>query len=106
MKKKSVYNLFYLASAAFLIAWIVVTLQEMHSIAGWFLMLFFLCLAIGVRGSRLFKGLSFTVIIFATVSLAMYYPGYFQKWGGLDLGKLIIPLIQLIMFGMGTEMSL
>jgi BASS family bile acid:Na+ symporter len=78
----------------------------MHSIAGWFLMLFFLCLAIGVRGSRLFKGLSFTVIIFATVSLAMYYPGYFQKWGGLDLGKLIIPLIQLIMFGMGTEMSL
>lgn len=106
MNKKSVYNFFYLASVAFLIAWIVVTLKEIHSIAGWFLMLFFLSLAIAVRGSRLFKGLSFTVIIFGTTSLALYYPEYFQKWGGFDLRELIIPLIQLIMFGMGTEMSL
>jgi BASS family bile acid:Na+ symporter len=106
MKKKKVYNLFYLVSAAFLAVWLIITLQEMHNMAGWFLMLFFLSLSVAIRGSRLFKGLSFTVIIFATVSLALYYPGYFQRWGGFDLRELIIPLIQVIMFGMGTEMSL
>jgi bile acid:Na+ symporter, BASS family len=106
MNKKSVYNLFFLASAVFLIAWIIVTVQQLHDLGGWFLLLFFLCLAIAIRGNRVLKGLSFTVVIFATVSLALYHPGYFQQWGGLDLRELIIPLIQLIMFGMGTEMSL
>jgi BASS family bile acid:Na+ symporter len=106
MKKKSIYNLFFLASALFLIAWIIVTLKEMHGVAGWLLMLFFLALAIALRGNKILKGLSFTVIIFATVSVALYHPGYFQEWLGYDLKKLIIPLIQLIMFGMGTEMSL
>src|ERR1044071_5834984 len=105
MNQKTVYKLFYIASVVFLIAWIIVSLQHLYDWAGWLLMLFFLCLAIGIRGSRLFKGLSFTIIIFAAVSLALYHPGYFRQWGGFDLGKLIIPLIQIIMFGMGTEMS-
>lgn len=106
MTKKSVYNLFFMVAALCLGAWIILTLQETHGVAGWFLMSFFLSLAIAVRGSKLLKGLSFTVIIFATVTVALYHPGYFQQWGGLDLRELIIPLIQLIMFGMGTEMSL
>ncbi len=106
MNKKTTYNLFYLASVLFLIAWIIVTIKEMHGWAGWLSMLFFLCLAIAIRGSRVLKGLSFTVIIFAAVSLALYQPGYFTQWWGYDLKLLIIPLIQLIMFGMGTEMSL
>lgn len=106
MNKKNFYNLFFLVSAVFLIAWIIVTMKELHGMAGWFLMLFFVSLAIAVRGNRLLKGLSFTVMIFAAVSLALYHPVYFQQWGGFDLKKLIIPLIQLIMFGMGTEMSL
>ena len=28
-----------------------------------------------------------------------------MTWGGCDLGKLIVPLIQIIMFGMGTTLS-
>jgi bile acid:Na+ symporter, BASS family len=106
MKKKSIYNLFFLAAAVFLIAWIIVTVRQITGLGGWLLMLFFLCLAVAIRGNRLLKGLSFTVIIFATVSFALYHPCYFQNWGSLDLRELIIPLIQLIMFGMGTEMSL
>src|SRR5687767_5546953 len=102
MNKKSVYKLFAFASAAFLIAWIVVTVLKKHEFGGWFLGLFFACLAVAIKGNRYLKGLSFTVIIFATVSIALYHPAYFQKWGGFDLQKLIIPLIQLIMFGMGT----
>lgn len=106
MNKKSVYKFFSLITIVFLIAWIVLTVLKKHDLAGWFLMLFFCGLAIAFKGNRHLKGLSFTVMIFATFSIALYHPRYFQQWGGLDLRELIIPLIQLIMFGMGTEMSL
>ncbi len=106
MHKKNFYKVFFLASALFFIAWIVLTMQQMHDWAGWLLMLSFLTLAVAIRGNRLLKGLSFTVIIFATVCIALYHPEYFIEWGGYKLSNLIIPLIQLIMFGMGTSMSI
>lgn len=67
---------------------------------------FFGCLAIGVRGWEKLKGFSFTIWIFAAVTISMFYPGYFQKIGAFELKVLIVPLLQLIMFGMGTAMSL
>jgi BASS family bile acid:Na+ symporter len=70
------------------------------------LSLFFCSAAIAIRGNRLLKGLSFTLIIFSAVSIALYNPEYFIEWGGYKLSGLIIPLIQLIMFGMGTSMSI
>jgi BASS family bile acid:Na+ symporter len=106
MKRKSIYNAFYLITAVLLIAWIFVTIKELHFFGGWFLTSFFVGLAIAFRGNKLLKGLSFTAIIFATVSIALYHPEYFIEWGGYKLSGLIIPLIQLIMFGMGTSMSL
>jgi BASS family bile acid:Na+ symporter len=65
-----------------------------------------LCIAIAFRGNKLLQGLSFTAIIFATVVLALFYPQYFLQWGDYKLSGLITPLIQLIMFGMGTSMSI
>lgn len=73
--------------------------------AGPFMVLFFLFLALGIRGTDRFKGLSFTVLIFAAVSLSMYYPQSFIQIGDFQLKKLIVPLLQVIMFGMGTAMS-
>ena len=73
---------------------------------GWLLMLFFMILALLFRRSPLLKGFSFTVMIFAGVSLALYYPAYFTSLGSFRLSRLILPLLQLIMFGMGTELSL
>jgi BASS family bile acid:Na+ symporter len=58
------------------------------------------------QGNKMLRGLSFTVIIFGVVSLAMYYPQYFKSIGGLKLSALIVPLLQIIMFGMGTELSM
>ena len=69
------------------------------------LILFFLSLAFAMRGSQSLKGFSFTVLIFATVSLSLYYPQTFVKFGDFQLKKLIVPLLQIIMFGMGTAMS-
>ncbi len=67
---------------------------------------FFISLAIGGLGIPMLRQLAFTVWIFAGVAMAMYYPQYFQKAGDFELKNLIVPLIQVIMFGMGTAMSL
>jgi quinoprotein glucose dehydrogenase len=73
---------------------------------GWLLMTFFVILALVFRRYPLLKGFSFTVMIFAAVSLAMYYPSYFTHIGDFKLSRLILPLLQIIMFGMGTELSI
>ena len=63
-------------------------------------------LAIGVRGHRFFKGFSFTIVILASIIAALFYPFLFIEWGNFPLKKLIVPLLQIIMFGMGTAMSI
>jgi BASS family bile acid:Na+ symporter len=102
----SVYSIFYLAALAFLLAFIAVTVTSFHELGGWCLMLCLACLAVAFRRHRFLRGFSFTVIILAVVSLAMYYPRYFLTVGGFKLSGLIVPLLQVIMFGMGTELSL
>jgi BASS family bile acid:Na+ symporter len=106
MNKKPVYNLFYLAAAVLLMGWIFVTIRQLHNWGGWLLMLFFFSLAVGFRSNQFLKGLSYTVMIIGVVSFAMYHPHYFVTIGDFKLSKLIIPLLQIIMFGMGTELSL
>ncbi len=92
-------------SIVFFLITIYLFLMGQFSEAGPFMVLFFLFLALGIRGTDRFKGLSFTVLIFAAVSLSMYYPQSFIQIGDFQLKKLIIPLLQVIMFGMGTAMS-
>ena len=65
---------------------------------------FFISLAISLRTSPVFKGLSFTVLIFAAVAAALFYPSFFTTVGGFDLKGLIVPLLIIIMFGMGCSM--
>lgn len=62
-------------------------------------------LALFCMGHHLLKSYAFTVWVFAFVAASMFYPQAFMTWGGYDLGKLIVPLIQIIMFGMGTTLS-
>lgn len=52
------------------------------------------------------KTFAFTVWVAVFVAVAMYYPPAFGVWFGFDLQYLIVPLIQIIMFGMGTTLSL
>lgn len=74
-------------------------------IAGPLFIAFFVLLAISFKGFETLKGFSYTVIIFAAVTTALLYPQYFVEMNGFKFSKLITPLIQLIMFGMGTSMS-
>lgn len=69
----------------------------------WFLFAFLL---IGIQGYPSLKGFSFTTWVFAAVALSMIYATYITEIGGYNTENLIVPLIQLIMFGMGTTMGL
>ena len=75
------------------------------TVTGPLLILFFLSMALAMRSTENLKGFSFTALIFAAVSLSMFYPNPFVELGGFQLKKLIVPLLQIIMFGMGTAMS-
>jgi BASS family bile acid:Na+ symporter len=65
-------------------------------------------LAIGLRFSKNFRGYQFTAWIIAVVTAAMIYPSHFLHVGDFDMKNKWVMLIaiQLVMFGMGTQMSL
>ena len=104
-EKRSIYNLFYLVAGLLAALFAFFTYKENHDVAGWFLTLVFVSLAIAFRGHHLLKGFSYTVSIIAAVCMALYNPQYFISIGDFKLSKLTIPLLQIIMFGMGTELS-
>ena len=62
-------------------------------------------LALYFMGHSFLKSFAFTAWVFAFVTVSMIYPRAFMTWFGFNLGILIVPLIQIIMFGMGTTLS-
>jgi BASS family bile acid:Na+ symporter len=54
---------------------------------------------------RFYKKYAFTLWVLVAVAASMTYPAAFRVWFGTDLKVLIVPLIQLITFGMGTTLS-
>jgi len=55
--------------------------------------------------NKRYKKLAFTFWVFAFLTAAMYYPFLFTDWG-FNTKILVIPMLQLIMFGMGTKLNL
>lgn len=49
--------------------------------------------------------LLFPAAVSVAVTIAMLRPGLFSQYFGYDLKNLIVPLIQIIMFGMGAKLS-
>lgn len=105
MSNKAASKPIFFFAGLSLIGYIISIFIDAYQFDGWLLMAFFLLIAIGFRQFEILKGYSFTVMIFAAVSLAMYYPQYFIYAGDFKLSKLIVPLMQIIMFGMGTGLS-
>jgi BASS family bile acid:Na+ symporter len=99
-------KLLFILAGLFLLGYIFCTSQQLHHYSGWLLMAFFACIATAFRQYEILKGYAFTIAILAAVSLAMYYPQYFVYVGDFKLSKLIVPLMQILMFGMGTALSL
>jgi bile acid:Na+ symporter, BASS family len=100
------YKLLFILSALCLLGALALFLTGNPAYAGPLVTGFFITLGIGFRGYASLKGFTYTMMIFAAVTIALFYPGYFIEVDGFKLTGLITPLIQLIMFGMGTSMSL
>ncbi len=69
------------------------------------LVLTFALLAVRTAASR-YAPFAFTVWVAAFVAASMFFPQAFTAWFGYELRNLIVPLIQIIMFGMGTQLTL
>lgn len=105
MNRKTIYKLFLTIAAISLIAALITIATKTTALTGPLLITFFVALSIGCRGFAALKGFAYTVMIFAAVTMALFYPAYFNEWNGFKLSTLITPLLQIIMFGMGTEMG-
>lgn len=106
MKKITVYSVSLGIASLLFIVILGLILTGNIANAGLFFLAFFATLALGFSGYKSLNGLVFTTMIFAGVSAALYYPEYFTYVGDFKLTILIIPLIQIIMFGMGTQMGI
>lgn len=65
----------------------------------------FIAMALYGYFNKQYKKMAFTFWVFAFLVAAMYYPFLFTDWG-FNTKVLVIPMLQLIMFGMGTRLSL
>jgi bile acid:Na+ symporter, BASS family len=103
---KSIYRPFLAVTIISLLGIIGLIVMRKGALAGPFFMAALASFAIYVRGNEKLKGFAFTVWIFTGVAASMFYPLLFQRWGSYKLTNLIEPLMMIIMFGMGTTMSI
>lgn len=66
---------------------------------------FFILFVLFLKTTKNFGGFAFTFVILAAVSASLYYPELFTGIGDFQFKELIVPLLMIIMFGMGTSMS-
>lgn len=105
---KKIQKIFLIASAfadVFLVAGIIMQQAELYKPAA---LVTAVCLAIGLGAVASLKGYQYTAWIIVAVVAGMLYAESFKAWGGINLRDktLILVIIQFVMFGMGTHMSL
>jgi BASS family bile acid:Na+ symporter len=105
IKRNLIFHLSLGLSAILLILFLLTWIFDWHQYTGLLLTFFFIFLALSFHGFRTLKKFAYTVWIFAAVTVSMNYPQYFRELGGVNLQILIVPLLQIIMFGMGSQLS-
>lgn len=94
------------AALFFLAIFVVLLLLDRGGQTGPFLIGCFVLLSVAFHGFKTLKSYSYTMAIFAAVTVSLYYPRLFLKVGDFELKGLIVPLLQIIMFGMGAQLSI
>ncbi len=98
---------FFLAvSAVSLVATISAWVRPWETLLGPSAILMLASMAIYFHLHPTLKVLTFTFWVFTSVATALFYPSTFLSWGGVELRRLNVPLIQIIMFGMGSSLSM
>jgi len=103
MKKYFLY-----ASGLLAIALVIGIVMQQPSLYKPFALATAISLAIGLGSVPSLKGYQYTAWIISAVVAGMIFPEAFKNWGDVNLRDktLILVIIQLVMFGMGTHMSL
>ncbi|MFD0998958.1 bile acid:sodium symporter family protein [Ohtaekwangia kribbensis] len=99
------YKTFFCLSALCLLTAGILIWTDADSGSGILLVAAVVLLALGFRRYAALKGYTYTMMVIAAVIAAMFYPQYFITVGDFRLDRMITPLLQIIMFGMGTAMS-
>jgi len=83
-------------------------LQQIDSLWKLGVVLGITCVSIGIGALKSLAGYQYTFWIITAVCAGLLFPETFLNIGGVDLRNkwLILIIIQLVMFGMGTQMSL
>jgi len=85
---------------------LVLMLLQQWAVSGPIVIGFFIVLVLFLNKTEHFSGFFFTFVIFAAVAASLYYPEPFRGIGDYQFKNLIVPLLMIIMFGMGTSMSI
>ncbi len=101
-----IFRSLLIASLLFLAGFIISLILGANHLTGPLLTLSFATLAISFYGHPTSRKFAYTVWIFAAVTVSMNYPQFFRQVGGVDLRGAIVPLLQIIMFGMGSQLSI
>ena len=104
--RNTIFKILLIASFLFLTGFIFAWVTGTPGLTGPMLTLFFVSLAISFHGHPKLKKFAYTIWIFAAVTVSMNYPQLFRQIGDFDLKKTIVPLLQIIMFGMGSQLSI
>jgi len=105
MKKKLTYLILIAGILLLLIGAVKGALAGMSTVS-FFLMTGFILMAISFQGLNTLKGFSYTLWILTAVTASLYFPALFIGLGDFSFRQLIIPLLQMIMFGVGSTMGL
>ncbi len=97
---------FIIVASVLILFSLVLFITESLSMAPVFLIAGIIGLAISTNKMKFWGGFSFSLWILGAVVASLSYPEYFLSIGEFKTELLIVPLLQLIMFGMGSQMSL
>lgn len=107
MTQTSQRNMYLAGALLILVAESILLLSGNGSlpVSGLALFLMFYAFSYTVKNTKSLAGLAFTLQIFAFCAFSLYFPEMFTNWG-FNTKILIVPSVQVIMFGMGTKLSL
>jgi len=84
---------------------LILVFMQQWAMSGPVVITFFIVFVLFLKTTEKFSGFAFTFVILTAVSASLYYPGLFTGFGDFQYKALILPLLMVIMFGMGTSMS-
>jgi len=101
-------KIFLVIGGAALIALVIGIIMQQESIYKSAAVIAAISLSMGLGAVPSLKGYQYTTGIIAAVVAGMMFPMVFTKWGSVDLRDktLILVIVQVVMFGMGIQMSL